>query len=140
VACPFFRPVARLEDGAWPQAPRVPLGDPCRGYCTAHADESVTPGAEELRSFCNTGYVKGRCGRFPNLPDVPDAIRFSLEQDCGGSLTLMYIEEKEYAPLRFGTLSYDVLGGTFAEQSEPENLRAQGHMFATSYLTRKVKP
>ncbi len=63
-----------------------------------------------------------------------------MEQDCGGSLTLMYIEEKEYAPLRFGRMVYHIPGGEFADQSEPENVRAQAHMFVTSYIKRKVKP
>jgi hypothetical protein len=137
VACPFFFPIERLDDGAWLKPPRLPLGDPCRGECRAITGARVQPSRDELKDFCNTGYARGRCARFPRDTE-PDAIRFSMAKDRGGSVDLVYVIEKEYSPLSYGPMKYDCAAASFVESPEDPILRAQAQQFVHSYLNRRT--
>jgi hypothetical protein len=74
VACPFFMPVEKLEDGNWLHASRLPLGCGWTGHCTAPGHENAAPSPEELRDFCNLGYAEN-CGRLPR-ERAWDSVRF----------------------------------------------------------------
>lgn len=138
MACPFFHPTARFADGAWIQPPRLPLGDPCRGECTA--TPGAPPGLDDLRANCNVGYTRDRCERFPRDPALPDAHRFSIESDQTDSIVVVYIEEKDYTPMRFGPLTYRIAGARFEPEPPSANLEAQARMFVASYLERRANP
>src|SRR5260370_2007562 len=73
VACPFFMPVEKLENGAWPHPARLPLGCGWSGCCTAPGHEGEVPSAHQLHE-CNLGYALG-CGRLPKQRTW-DAVRF----------------------------------------------------------------
>lgn len=137
MACPFFRPAGTLEDEAWLKPPRLPLGDPCRGVCTA-VDPPAEPEISVLREMCNVGYARERCARFPTSAHE-DAIRFSVSFDRDGTVNLMYIFEKDYSPLRHGTLDYDVSAGSFLTMLPDQNVNVQAQQFIAGYLKRKVK-
>ena len=62
MACPFFMPVEKLENGAWPHPARLPLGGGWSGRCTAPGHEGEIPTQSALEEFCNLGYA-ARCGR-----------------------------------------------------------------------------
>ena len=127
-----------MEDAAWLKPPRVPLGDPCRGACTAA--DAFEPGAGELRDFCNSGYARGRCPRFPADGGAPDAFRFSIDRDQGETVSIVFIEETNYTPAAFGRLAYRVATGAFETPPADGNLEAQARMFARSYVARRVQP
>ena len=131
MSCPFFYPTSRLDEGAWAVPPRLPLGDAYDGECRAgaapyHPDEPI------LRSACNTGYARGRCGRFPGETEI-DAIRFHLASDAGTTLRIQYIFEKRCWPAGHGLLDYP--GGGEPDHLDPL-VRRQGAAFAESYLRR----
>jgi hypothetical protein len=63
--------------------------------------------------LCNCGYARGRCGHFPH--DSPaDAVRFS--GGCG-SRRLIYILEKDHAPLAFGEFRESEHGAAVVAQA-----------------------
>jgi hypothetical protein len=139
VACPFFHPTESFQDGVWLKPPRLPLGDPCRGHCTAGPDGDIEPGVDDLRQYCNLGYARGRCSRFPAASDTADAIRFSVTRDRDGDIALICIFEKDYAPVRHLALIYATGTRSFATAVETSILEAQARKFIDSYLNRKVK-
>lgn len=130
MACPFFKPGARVEQDGWIHAPRLPLGGLYGGVCCARA-EPFQPPESSRDDLCNCGYARGRCDRFP--VGAADAVRFSALSDADGRLKLVYILEKNYAPAESGTLEY-----SFAEarlEGDPGGLLAgQARAFVQSYL------
>ena len=120
MACPFFLPLARLDNQAWSIPPRLPLGDPFAGECHA-TPEPATPDDTMLRQYCNRGYGRGHCPRFPEHSEA-DAVRFHrLEQ--GG---ILYIFEKDCWPVRHG----------IAGETGDAILERQAAAFAESYARR----
>ncbi len=118
--------------------PRLPLGDPCRGECTAHAN-TAEPSLEDLRLYCNVGYARGICARFPKASETADAVRFSITRDDNGTLALLYIVEKDYSPLHYTALIYDTGSANFTTPLESPTVRAQAQRFVESYLNRRIK-
>jgi len=129
VACPYFYPVERFDDQTWAKPPRLPLGDPCRGTCRARAEESAVPDDATLRDFCNLGYARDRCSRFPADGEA-DAIRFSVSGETNGVVSLIYIFEKQWSPAKHGSLEYPL--------EAHDALTRQAQVFAESYLSRRV--
>ncbi len=120
MACPFFRPLRQLE---WSTG-RAPLGAIFEGECERH-------GTGEPRS-CNFGYARGSCAEFPD--DSPaDAVRFSVSANSAGVVKLIWILEKDHAPIDHGFLEYTA--GAFTV--EPAGvLAAQARVFIETYLRR----
>ena len=138
VACPFFHPDAPIEDGAWLKPPRVPLGDPCQGVCQASPVPS-RPSFDDLRTFCNQGYARARCDRFP-ASSTADANRFSIAHDHNGAVELIYIRERDYAPIEHGPATYSLNDRAFTGLPDGDTaINAQARQFITSYLNRKTR-
>ena len=137
MACPYFYPVERFEDGAWLKPPRLPLGDPCRGACHA-ATGTAELSLDELRAFCNVGYARGNCTRFPADAEA-DAIRFSIAEDHGGIVDVIYIFEREYGPLRHGLARCSAEPSEISDAPDDPILRAQLQRFLESYLRRRTR-
>jgi hypothetical protein len=134
VACPFFMPSRRLEHVGWVIPPRLPLGDPWGGTCHADADNIAEPLETQQRELCNCGYARGRCERFPGGGGAPDATRFSITGDTGAVIRLVYIVEKDHAPVAHGVLEFASEDG-FAEAAGVSNLlTTQARAFVESYL------
>ena len=94
MACPYFKPLRRLDAGAWDPAPRLPLGDAWAGACTVGS--AWEPAESVQREICNCGYARGSCAHFPDDAGA-DAVRFSMAGE-----RLIYIFEKDHAPLEHG--------------------------------------
>lgn len=56
MACPFFRPLRRLDSGGWTPAPRLPLGGAWSGECTAGESKEASEAIQ--RDLCNSGYAR----------------------------------------------------------------------------------
>jgi len=122
VACPFFRPLRPME---WSSG-RAPLGGMFEGACEQHGT-----GAARL---CNFGYARGLCIHFPE-DSAADAVRFSVDGSAGGVLRLIWILEKDHAPLEHGVLEYRESSGEFV--AAPEGVLAiQARVFLENYLRR----
>ena len=129
MACPFFLPVRRIGSGGWNPAPRLPLGDAYGGVCHARASSPFEPPEETQRDLCNCGYARRRCPHFPDN-GAADAVRFSVTGDQDGRVTLVYILEKDHAPMEHGLMDRDATGG-------PEPLASQARAFIESYLRQR---
>ncbi|MDP8988477.1 MAG: hypothetical protein M3N41_00160 [Acidobacteriota bacterium] len=116
MACPYFKPLRRLDAGGWEPAPRLPLGAAWAGQCTAGSAWEPAEGLQ--RETCNCGYARGRCAHFPDDAGA-DAVRFSMAGE-----RLIYIFEKEHAPVEHGEV-----GAT--EMREP--LASLARAFRESY-------
>ncbi len=134
MACPYFYPTARLDQGSWIVPPRLPLGDAYAGECRANGN-AVQPGEKHVRQICNTGYGRGCCERFP-AGAATDAVRFHVAQDSGTLIRLQYVLEKNCWPVENGVMECST---TPPEISGTENaiLRGQGAAFVESYLRRR---
>jgi hypothetical protein len=114
-----------MDGGEWIHAPRLPLIDPYRGVC--RSGEAFEPAEEIQREMCNCGYARGRCDRF--LADSADAVRFSVVAENSSALRVLYVFEKDCAPLSHGVWEYPGSAGSGV-------LERQIAAFAESYRRR----
>lgn len=122
MACPFFRPLRPLE---WSTG-RAPLGAIFEGECERH-------GTAEPR-YCNFGYARGLCAEFPD-ESTADAVRFSVSGNVDGVVKIVWIFEKDHAPIEHGLLEYTKSTGVFVV--EPAGVLAiQARVFVENYLRR----
>jgi hypothetical protein len=138
VACPFFAPSRRLENTAWIVPPRYPLGDLFSGTCHTSAS-NLTEGHQDdhQEDCCNFGYARGRCDRFPG-GSAPDAVRFSVTEDTPARLSLIYVVEKDHAPVEHGALEYSIADGRLDGPVISDVLAKQACGFIESYLNRRA--
>lgn len=108
-------------------AGRAPLGGLFEGEC------EVTRGGREAR-LCNFGYARGVCRHFPD-GHLADAVRFSVLGMADGVVRLIWILEKDHAPLEHGSFEYTESSREFA--GVPDGvLSAQARVFVENYLRR----
>src|SRR3981081_4305056 len=143
MACPFFMPVEKLENGAWPHPARLPLGGGLAGRCQGPGQDREVPVTRALEEFCNLGYA-ARCGSLP--PDRAwDAVRFAVTggaQTKGGQgrpgndgkrnhphlthrlpnliVQLRYVCERDHQPVEDGKLEFDAGGARWVRRHAAE--------------------
>ena len=125
MACPYFYPVELLSGGS----ARSPLGGECQGTCRADSSEAFQPDGGTMQSFCNFGYARGLCPRFPESSPF-DAVRFSVRRDGDGA-RIVFVLERDYAPLRHGVVRY--LDGRLEGELPDECVARQAAVFASAY-------
>jgi hypothetical protein len=148
VACPFFMPVAKLENGAWPHPSRLPLGCGWSGHCTAPGHEEVVPAAGILESCCNLGYA-GSCGWAP-AERAWDAVRFGIaapEKMAGEELNsaskparilrLTYVYERDHRPRGQGQLEFDLGTSAWLRRHQDARVQRMAECFLETYLKKK---
>jgi len=137
MACPYFIPTERFEDGPWPHRTRLPLGDGWRGLCTATSGDHLAPSDDELRQFCNLGYA-AQCQRLP-VQRRFDAVRFSVARDRGQRIEMCYVLEAGHRPGTHGMLQYDSAAGRWAAAHPDPRIQAMASCYLKSYLERRGK-
>ena len=145
VACPFFMPVEKLENGSWLHVHRLPLGCGWRGHCTAPGHEGENPSQEDLQDFCNLGYAEG-CGRLPD--ERPwDSIRFvakTLDSDVNSRtsrhIQLRYVCERAHRPAEHGFLEFDAVQSQWTYRHSDARLQRMAECFLASYLEKRKRP
>jgi hypothetical protein len=134
LACPFFAPTHRADDIAFPHPSRLPLGASWRGCCSAPGHEQAIPDVTELES-CNLGYATS-CPRLPKERSC-DAVRFSVANDSGETISLQFVLENAYLPAAYGVLHYDgTVRGWTLPHSDPR-IQKLAECFLQSYLDRR---
>jgi hypothetical protein len=121
----------------WVRPPRLPLGDSFGGACHAHPADVIEPPEAHQRELCNCGYARGRCDHFPG-GDVPDAVRFSVTSDTPTRLSVVYVIEKDHAPVEHGTLQYVIDDARLDCPQISEVLAQQARAFLESHLRQRA--
>jgi hypothetical protein len=105
------------------------LGDPYFGFCHS-SGASFPPAEEHQRELCNRGYARGLCPHFP-ASSAADAVRFSVMEHAGERVRVVYVFEKDHAPLSHGELEFPP-----DEATSPVDdlLLRQARAFVASYL------
>jgi hypothetical protein len=143
VACPFFLPIEKLENGTWLHAGRLPLGCGWSGQCTAPEHEGEAPSQDELREFCNLGYAEG-CGRLPR-ERVWDSVRFGARTQSGegnnngtgGRIQIRYVCERGHRPAEHGMLEFDVAEARWEQRHRDERVQRMAECFLSSYVEKR---
>lgn len=142
MACPFFMPVEKLENGTWPHPSRLPLGAGWSGHCTAPGHQGEAPSPEELHRFCNLGYAD-RCPRLPQ-GRVSDAVRFAVtgarnpgDKDGAQSLIqLRYVCERAHLPVDNGFLIFNSVARQWQEAHSDHRIQRMAECFLQSYVEK----
>jgi len=143
MACPFFMPVARLENGGWLHAERLPLGGGWSGQCTAPGHVGETPSQDELEKFCNLGYAEG-CGRLPR-ERVWDSVRFAarrMDNDAEngtGGIRIRYVCERGHRPIQSGTLEFDAFETRWVKPHHDSRVQRMAECFLESYMEKRKR-
>lgn len=150
LACPYFMPVAKLENGSWPHPARLPLGGGWTGHCTAPGHDEAIPSQDVLEAFCNLGYA-GSC-RWAPAQRRYDAVRFAVAAPAKNSgetrqdsedqapvriLHLAYVYEQANRPAGQGELEYDLSSATWLRRHEDARIQKMAECFLESYLNKK---
>lgn len=142
MACPFFMPVEKLENGAWLHAHRLPLGCGWAGHCTAPGHENAVPSPDELRDFCNLGYAQG-CERFPR-ERLWDSVRFVArtassdgKKFSGGQIQIRYVCERDHRPVEHGTLKFDAIATRWVLGHSDARVQRMAECFLASYVEKR---
>lgn len=134
LACPFFMPTHRSDEGAWLHPSRLPLGCGWEGHCTAPGYEGVVPNAERLHQDCSLGYAT-------NCPHLPasrqwDAIRFSVARENESEILLAYSCERNHLPAGHGNLEYRLQNSEFTAIHPDGRIQKMAECFLESWLRR----
>lgn len=146
MACPFFMPLTKLENGTWPHPARLPLGCGWSGHCTAPGHEGKSPSQDILESFCNLGYASS-CSWAP--PERAwDAVRFAISAPLSGGaspqngeaaheLALVYVCERDHRPVEQGQLRFDLANTAWLVRHDDVRIQRMAECFLESYFKKK---
>jgi hypothetical protein len=143
VACPFFMPIEKFENGEWPHVARLPLGCGWSGHCTAPGHENEAPSHEELRDFCNLGYAE-KCSRLPQ-ERVWDSVRFSARtlgspgNGSGDRIQVRYVCERAHRPADHGFLECDAVEGSWPKRHEDGRIQRMAECFLAAYVEKRKR-
>jgi len=114
----------------------LPLGDAWTGTCRAVPGEPFRPAETLLNHYCNLGYARGHCTRFP-ADSGPDAVRFTIVSDDGVALRLYYVLERDHRPFAHGPLEFSVALDEFIRPADGGLTGRQARAYVASYLRRR---
>jgi hypothetical protein len=135
MSCPCFEPIEPRPYVAALRRAMLPLGDAWTGICRAVPGEPFQPDDSLLDGFCNIGYARGHCARFP-AGHGPDAVRFTIVSDDGAALRLYYVLEHDHRPYAHGPLEFSVSRNEVVTPAEGALTAVQARAYAASYLSR----
>jgi len=145
LACPYFMPVSKLENGNWPHPARLPLGCGWAGHCTAPGHENEIPTQDILEAFCNLGYASG-CTWAPSNR-ASDSVRFAVSAPIGGKkksgepariLRLSYVCERDHRPAESGDLEFDLSQAIWLRRHADARIQRMAECFLESYLKKQA--
>jgi len=138
VACPFFVPTEKMEEGLWLHPSRLPLGAGWRGHCSAPGHETTELSDPELADGCNLGYAS-RCSRLPQERPC-DAVRFSVARDRGSFIALCFVRETAHHPIESGILEYELAAHRWTSVHPDSRVQKMAECYLESYLLRRIPP
>lgn len=150
MACPYFMPTERIENGNWPHPGRLPLGCGWSGHCTAPGHEGEAPPQDILEAFCNLGYASS-CAWAPQQRSW-DAVRFAVsargsaegekaldvERGPARILRMTYVCERDHLPVEHGELRFDLAQAAWLNPHADVRIQKMAQCFLESYLQKKA--
>jgi hypothetical protein len=130
--CPFFEPRRVAVDPQFRDC-RLPLIDEYEGSCHATAQPFPAPAEQRFRC-CNHGYSLGACPHFPGAER--SGYRYSIIATNESTIDLLFIEERQYAPLRWQSVRFFFVDQRMEPEVEDVCARAQITAFCQSYSKR----
>ena len=137
MSCPYFEPLEPHPRASGAPFGLLPLGGAWTGACHADPAGAVRPEDSALHRFCNLGYARGSCPRFPADDPGPDAVRFTISGHQDGSLRLYYVLERDHRPFAHGPLEYAIARGAFTSAPAGNLTARQAAAYASNYLRRQ---
>jgi hypothetical protein len=139
MACPYFMPTERLENGSWPHPARLPLAGGWNGHCTAPGHSAEIPSQSIVEAFCNLGYADG-CSWAPRSR-VFDAVRFAVQPrgekaDGARIIQLQYVCERNHRPLEAGILQFDAGHKRWLQGHADRRIQKMAECFLESSMKR----
>ena len=97
--------------------------------------DSVEPPPARQMECCNWGYARGTCERLP--ADGPDAVRFVVESEEAGRLTILYAIERDHRPAGVGREAFE--RNDLAMEDAPPSagepaVRSQSRAYAAAFV------
>lgn len=138
MACPFFMPTERLQEGRWMHPSRLPLGAGWSGRCCAPGHKNTDPSTHVLENLCNMGYASA-CSRLPRDRQY-DSVRFAVAQDRNASILVWYSCERDHRPASNGKLEYNFAAGTWISSHADLRIQKMAECYLQSYLLRRIQP
>jgi hypothetical protein len=139
VACPFFMPIEKFENGAWVHPARLPLGCGWSGHCTAPGHEGEKPAPAELQEFCNLGYAEA-CTRMPR-ERAWDSVRVGARridpQNGLRRIQILYVCERDHRPVEHGSLYYDAATAQWLDRHRDARVQRMAECFLASQLEKR---
>ncbi len=133
LACPFFVPLAVVNDGSWLHPSRLPLGAGWTGNCLASGQE-LAASDTHLREFCNLGYARA-CPHLPAQRDW-DAIRFSVARAGREQVTICFVCELDHAPIEHGELTFDLVNEFWLNRHPDPRVLRLANCYLQAYRAR----
>lgn len=128
--CPLFEPRQRVSPPREVTI-RLPLLFEFEGVCHAGGN---APTPEQRFRYCNHGYAKGNCVRFPESVAI-SAIRFDVTGQTASLLTVLVLEEENHWPRAWSTFEFLIHERCLRPEIEDICRRAQVLQFCLAYLT-----
>jgi hypothetical protein len=117
---------------------RLPLIDEYSGFCHSSGESALAVDAGQ-RLQCNQGYASGLCARFPPK-GASSAMRYSVTRRTAEEITLVWLEEQDHSPLRWGPLHYSIADDALSAPDLTPAIQAQALAFCRSFLLRLQSP
>ncbi|MGA2647840.1 MAG: hypothetical protein ABSF15_24335 [Candidatus Sulfotelmatobacter sp.] len=143
MACPYFMPAEKLENGTWLHANRLPLGCGWSGRCTAPGHQDELPSPNELQEFCNLGYAQA-CQRLPQ-ERAWDSVRFGARtlgdgtSGTGRLIQLRYVCERDHRPAEHGILQFDAAQSRWNQRHHDSRVQRMAECFLDLYLEKRKR-
>lgn len=134
MACPFFMPTKRFDEGAWQHPARLPLGAGWEGHCTAPGHEGARPTPEDLHECCNLGYAS-KCSRIP-ADRSWDAVRFAVAREDKSQVVLNFVCERSHRPVEHGQLRFEIFSQDCLAPHPDLRIQRMAACFLQSHLAR----
>ena len=138
MSCPFFMPTEEFTEWGWHARPRLPLGDPWKGTCTAPGHDGERPSEQQIKDLCSFGYAK-KCPWLPQQRHA-DKIAFSIARDKEDIILIYYVLEVDHTPGEHGTLQFDNQQNRWLKSHSDARVQKQAECYLKSYLARKETP
>ena len=134
LACPFFMPTHKSEQGSWLHPSRLPLGAGWEGHCTAAEHFGERPPDEVLQNGCNLGYAAG-CSWLP-VDRSCDSVRFAVKRECENRIFLTFACETDHRPKDYGELEFDRSQRQWPLAHPDSRIQRQADCFLNSHLDK----